>query len=72
MSRKLKPLVLRGLLACVFSVAAVSTAATQAVGYAGEVRFEQGRLVLVDAPALAAQCEAAAPRALLERAAHDS
>lgn len=56
MQRRLKPLFLRGIFAATLSVAAIAGAATQAASFEGEVRFERGRLVLVDAREVATQC----------------
>jgi hypothetical protein len=67
MQRRLKPVFLRGVLAVGLSIAAISAAATQAVGFEGDIRFEQGRLVLVDAVDTGMQCvlaDRAAPPAL--------
>lgn len=57
MQRSLTPLLVRGLLGTALSVAAVAAAATQAVAFEGVVGYEGGRLVLIDAPAIA-QCDA--------------
>lgn len=67
MQRSLTPVLLRGVLAATLSVAAIAGAATQAATFEGEVRFEHGRLVLVEAHELATRCLAlarheAAPR----------
>jgi hypothetical protein len=56
MSRRFDFLLLRGALGVALSVSAIAAAGTQAVQFDGEVRFEQGRLVLIQAPDASAQC----------------
>jgi len=62
MPHRLRPLLLRGILAATLSAVAIAGAATQAAGFEGEVRFEHGRLVLVDAREVATQCLSLARR----------
>lgn len=56
MQRSLRQVYIRGSLGTVLSIAAVAAAASQAVSFDGEIRIEQGRLVLVDARDVAKQC----------------
>ena len=56
MQRNLNSLLLRGLLGLALSLVAVAAAATQAIRYTGEVRFDGGRLVLVDDAPAGATC----------------
>jgi hypothetical protein len=65
MHRSLTPLLLRGLLGTALSVAAVAAAATQAARFEGEVRLDQGRLVLLQLPPSDAQCTLPAPESTL-------
>lgn len=60
MQRNLNSLLLRGLLGLALSLVAVAAAATQAIRFSGEVRFDQGRLVLVEALPGGASCALAA------------
>jgi hypothetical protein len=52
------------------SVSAVAAAGTQALRFDGEVRFEQGRLVLIQAPDASAQCAALEAEATTSDALH--
>lgn len=60
MQRNLDSLLLRGLLGLALSLVAVAAAATQAIRFSGEVRFEAGRLVLIDAAPAVTSCLLAA------------
>jgi hypothetical protein len=58
MHRSLDALLFRGLLGTALSIAAVTAAATQAPRYQVEMDLDDGRLVLIETPDLAAQCSA--------------
>ncbi len=56
MQRNLRQVFIRGALGTTLSIVAVAAAATQAAGFDGEIRIQNGRFVLVGGQALAAQC----------------